>query len=79
MSNIVTLKNGMLSIPIEYSNGKTEIKSFACSSFESITELLSNVTTYIARKEQEEKLVFTKNIFKEKLLMVKSFSILSFK
>jgi len=66
MSNIVTLKNGMLSIPIEYSNGKTEIKSFACSSFESITELLSNVTTYIARKEQEEKLVFTKKYIQGK-------------
>ena len=66
MSNIVTLKNGMLSIPIEYSNGKTEIKSFACSSFESITELLSNVTTYIAEKEQEERLVFTKKYIQGK-------------
>lgn len=66
MSNIVTLKNGMLSIPIEYTNGKTEIKSFACSSFESITELLSNVTTYIAEKEQEERLVFTKKYIQGK-------------
>lgn len=59
-SNIVTLKNGMLLIPIEYSTGKTEVKSYTCSSFESITEILSNVITYITEKEQEEKITFTK-------------------
>lgn len=66
MSNTVTLKNGMLSIPIEYSNGKTEIKSYTCSSFKSVSELLSNIITYVAEREQEEKSAFTRKYIQGK-------------